>query len=98
MASFVKPNVVGGKVCELNLIKIANIELHIVFSTHMECIIDNTWEDVGFEVHSGRYEKVCDIMQCSPLKFTNVSEEHVTSILRVDESANKQNGVNHASS
>jgi hypothetical protein len=51
----------------------------------MECIIDNTWEDVGFEVHSVGYEEVCDIMQCSLLKVTDVSEEHVSSILRVDE-------------
>jgi hypothetical protein len=51
MASFVKPDVVGSKVCELNMLKIANIELHVTcfFSIHMECIIDNTWEDVGFE-------------------------------------------------
>jgi hypothetical protein len=43
----------------------------------MECIIDNTWEDVGFAFHSVGYEEVCDIMQCSPLKVTDVSEERV---------------------
>jgi hypothetical protein len=51
----------------------------------MECIIDNTREDVGFEVHSVDYEEVWDIKQCSPLKVADVSEEHVSSILRVDE-------------
>jgi hypothetical protein len=34
----------------------------------MECIIENTWEDLGFEVHNGRYEEVWEIAQCSPLK------------------------------
>jgi hypothetical protein len=30
LASFVKPDVVGGKVCELYMLKIANIELHVI--------------------------------------------------------------------
>jgi hypothetical protein len=70
MASFVKLDV-GDKAWELNMLKIVNIELHVTcfFSIHMECIIDNAWEEVGFEVTSGGYEEVWDIMQCSQLKI-----------------------------